>query len=147
MTRTNLSATRLQQQLQTKEKVIFTERESKKALEQEKTKLQREIATIKKERVGGESSRHNESMSMYFAKSQGMFSPRNRGENTTKSFIANANKGSVTTRHQVFMSQQQLDRNQLYLSKQISGDRASSLGGGSLQGGDSMVNIVEFEEN
>ena len=45
------------------------------------------------------------------------------------------------------MSQQQLDRNQLYLSKQFSGERTSSVGGGSLQGGDSMVNIVEFEEH
>ena len=36
---------------------------------------------------------------------------------------------------------------ELYLSKQFSNERTSSMGGGSLQGGDSMVNIVEFEEN
>jgi len=40
-----------------------------------------------------------------------------------------------------------MDRNQLYLSKQFSHERTSSVGEGSLQGGDSMVNIVEFEEN
>lgn len=39
-----------------------------------------------------------------------------------------------------------MDRNQLYLSKQFSNERTSSVGGGSLHG-DSMVNIVEFEEN
>ena len=35
----------------------------------------------------------------------------------------------------------------LYLSKQFSGERTSSAGGASLHGGDSMVNIVEFEQN
>ena len=83
-------------------------RESKRAILEEKSKLEREIASIKREKTtGGESSRHNESMSMYFAKSQsGLFSPRNRAENATKSFIANnkeSRKGK-TSRHQVFMS-------------------------------------------
>lgn len=84
---------------------------------------------------------------MYFARSQGLFSPRNRGDVTNKSMIANGLKGSKTTRHAVFMSQQQFNRQELYLSKQFSNDKTSSMGGGSLQGGDSMVNIVEFEEN
>ena len=39
-----------------------------------------------------------------------------------------------------------MDHNQLYLSKQSSNERTSSMGACSLQGGDSMVNIVEFEE-
>ena len=40
-----------------------------------------------------------------------------------------------------------MNTNQLYLSKQFSNERTSSAGGGSIAGGDSMVNIVEFEEN
>ena len=83
MTRSNLSATRLQRELETKQAVIQTERESKKALQEEKFKLEKEIATIKREKtqVGGvDSSRQNESMSMYFARSQGVFSPRNRAD-------------------------------------------------------------------
>ena len=89
--------------------MINTERESKKALLEDKSKLEREIATIKREKIAGASdaSRHNESMSMYFAKSQALFSPRNpRADNnsTTKSFIENAQR-SLTSRHQVFMSQ------------------------------------------
>ena len=109
-----------------------------------------------KREKGLDSSRHNESMSMYFARSQSkqkqndshmMFSPRNRVQNNvTKSFIANA-KRSMTKSSQVMMSQQQMDRNQLYLSKQFSNERTSSLGRRSLQGCDSMVNIVEFEED
>ena len=87
--------------------MIQTERESKKALINEKVKLEKEIASIKRDRTGGgmdstrhnDSNRHNESMSMYFARSQGMFSPRNlRGDTSTKSFIANANRGHKTQR-------------------------------------------------
>lgn len=79
--------------------MIQTERESKKALIVEKQKLEREIKSIKREKTGtnrgDESSRHNESMSMYFARSQCIFSPQGRGyEKThTKSFIS---KGSKT---------------------------------------------------
>ena len=68
MTRQNLSATRLQQQLQTTQAVIQTERDSKKALIEQKSNLEKQIATIKREKTAGDqSSRHNESMSMYFA--------------------------------------------------------------------------------
>ena len=147
-TRSNLSATRLQQKLETQQAVIQTERDSKKALIQEKSKLEKQIVTIKRDKGpinnNGDSSRHNESMSMYFARSQGMFSPRTKADPQSKSFIA---KGSNTARHQVFASMQGMDRNQLYLSKQFShGQRTSSAGENSLQGGDSIVNIVEFEE-
>lgn len=91
---------------------------------------------------GDESSRHNESMSMYFAQSHSIFSPRIRADKSAQSF---ATKGSKTSRPQIFQSQS-IDRNQLYLSKQFSGERTSSVGDESLHGGDSMVNIVEFEE-
>lgn len=86
--------------------MIATERESKRALQEEKHKLEKEIASIKREKRDGgqDSSKNNESMSMYFARSQHIFSPRNRGENATKSFMM-APKGSKTSRHQVFMSQ------------------------------------------
>ena len=150
MTRSNLSATRMQHKLETQQAVIATERESKKALLQEKAKLEKEIVTIKREGKApnagrDDSSRHNESMSMYFARSQGVFSPRLRADQSAKSF---ATKGSKTSRPQVFLSQQTMDHNQLYLSKQqSSNERTSSMGACSLQGGDSMVNIVEFEEN
>lgn len=132
----------------------MTERESKKALLDEKEKLEREIQFIRREK-GLDSSRHNESMSMYFARSQSklkhndshmMFSPRSKAQNnTTKSFVAKA-KRSMTKNSQVMMSQQQFDKNQLILSKQFSNERTSSLGRQSLQGCESMVNIVEFED-
>lgn len=72
--------------------VIQTERNSKKALLEEKEKLERQINSIKREKTGtnrgDESSRHNESMSMYFARSQHIFSPHGRGyEKQTKSFV------------------------------------------------------------
>ena len=91
----------------------MTERESKKALIDEKSKLEKEIQSIKREK-GADTSRHNESMSMYFARSHSkqkhndshmMFSPRSRVQNNqTKSFIANA-KRSMTKSSQVMMSQ------------------------------------------
>ena len=118
--------------------MIATERESKKALQKEKQKLEKTIVSMKRDpkAVGGHlsnrgdevSSRHNESMSMYFAHSQMMFSPRIKADNSAKSFVT---KGSRTSRPQVFQSQT-IDRNQLYLSKQFSGDPTSSVGGGSL---------------
>lgn len=122
ITRSNLSATRLQQQLETKQAVIDTERESKNALLKEKRELEREIANIKKEKGGGmDTTRHNESMSMYFARSQQqMMSPHVRGQKT-KSFASR--DGSKTSRQNaVFKSQQTIDRNQLYLSKQFSNE-------------------------
>ena len=71
MTRSNLSTTRLQHILETKQSVIETEREAKKALQNEKDKLEQEIKKIKKDHtiMDGASSRHNESLSMYFARS------------------------------------------------------------------------------
>ena len=52
--------------------MIETERTAKKALQKENAKLEQEIKKIKKDStiIDGMSSRHNESLSMYFAKSQ-----------------------------------------------------------------------------
>ena len=121
MTKSNLSATRMQQKLDTQQAVIATERSSKKALYQEKQKLEKTIVSMKRapNAVGGHgsnrgdelSSRHNESMSMYFAHSQTMFSPRIKADRSAGSF---ATKGSRTSRPIVFQSQT-IDRNQLYL--------------------------------
>jgi len=97
----------MQHKLETQQAVIATERESKKALLQEKFKLEKEIVVMKRDSKppgatrGDDSSRHNESMSMYFARSQGVFSPRIRADHSTKSF---ASKGSKTSRPQVFLS-------------------------------------------
>lgn len=106
-------------------------------------------------RDADQSSRQNESMSMYFTKSQGLFSPRNavrdvsNGSKQNKTFVSRDIKpsGQMTQRYNALMSHSQMGYKELYQSKQYSNDRTSSMGGGSLQGGDSMVNIVEFEDN
>ena len=87
--------------------MIETERTAKKALQKENAKLEHEIKKIKKDSsiIDGMSSRHNESLSMYFAKSQ-VLSP-NQKRDKQHSFIQ---KGNLTSRA-IFMSQQNIDVN------------------------------------
>ena len=68
VTREALSATRLKQQLDAKKNVVEREREAKKALKLEKERLEQEINKMKKDRER-DSSKHDESQSVYFARS------------------------------------------------------------------------------
>ena len=68
VTREALSATRLKQQLDAKKNVVERERDAKNALKVEKERLELELKQMKKERER-DNSRHDDSQSVYFAKS------------------------------------------------------------------------------
>ena len=102
ISKTAHSQTRLQHQLDTKQSVIETEREAKKALLKEKERLEKEIKQIKRDKDKSfpsvsisdlseqrlhrnYSAKNDESMSLYFAKSQ--VSPRFEPEPKQKHFL------------------------------------------------------------